>query len=248
MNSNALFYESGKRAVLLFHAFTSNSKDMLSLGRALERADYTVYAPVFSGHGTGNPDDLFDYGMKDWVQDGKDALAFLREKGYEEIAVFGLSLGGIVATTLLIEDDSLKGGGVFASPVVSGFDTRVPENFMEWYEAMKKQAGYSREEIAGQKTSAEVQLETILNGLSDHVSSLEPTYASLDKKIFIGQGDEDKMIDQQASVAFKEKLVQADVDFHWYKGAPHVLTTGRIGKDLQVDVLTFLSTLDWNGE
>ena len=246
MNKKDLFYESGSRAVLLFHAFTSTSKDMLSLGRALERADYTVYAPVFSGHGTGDPDDIFDYGMKDWVQDGKEALAFLRDKGYEEIAVFGLSLGGIVATTLLIEED-VKGGGVFASPVVSGFSNNVPENFMEWYESMKKQEGYSKEEIAGLKTSAEVQLQTVFEGINGHVKTLEESYADLDKKVFIAQGDKDTMIDKQSAVEFRDALTKADVDFHWYDNAPHVLTTGRIGKELQVDVLSFLSSLDWNG-
>ena len=246
MNKKDLFYESGSRAVLLFHAFTSNSKDMLSLGRALERAGYTVYAPVFSGHDTGDPDDIFDYDMSDWVQDGREALAFLREKGYDEIAIFGLSLGGIVATTLLLEEE-VKGGGIFASPVIAKYSSNVPQNFMIWYESMKKQEGYSKEEIAGLKTSAEVKLQTVLDSINEHVTSIEDSYSRLDKKIFIAQGDKDEMIDKQSAVDFKDALTQADVDFHWYDNAPHVLTTGRIGKELQVDVLSFLSSLDWNG-
>lgn len=245
MKTKSLFYESGKRAVLLFHAFTSNPKDMLSLGRALERADYTVYAPVFSGHGTSDPDDIFDYSINDWVNDGKEALRFLKDKGYDEVAVLGLSLGGIVATDILLTED-VVGGGVFASPVISEFDTNVPGNFMVWYESMKEQKGHSREEIAGLKTTAEVKLKATLDDVNNHVAEMEKEYAALTKKIFIAQGGKDEMINKQSAVEFKEALTNAEVDFHWYEDGPHVLTTGKIGKELQIDVLTYLSSLEWS--
>ncbi|PRY82631.1 alpha/beta hydrolase [Alkalibacterium olivapovliticus] len=245
MKAKSLFYESGKRAVLLFHAFTSNPKDMLSLGRALERADYTVYAPVFSGHGTSDPDDLFDYTIEDWVKDGKEALAFLKEKGYEEIAVMGLSLGGIVATHLLLNEE-VMGGGIFASPVISDFDTNVPDNFMVWYESMKENEGYARDEIAGLKTTAEVKVRVILDSIHNHVSEMEKEYDSISKKVFIAQGGKDEMINDQSAVAFRDALTNAEVSFHWYEDAPHVLTTGKIGKEVQIDVLTYLSTLEWS--
>lgn len=245
MKAKSLFYEKGKRAVLLFHAFTSNPKDMLSLGRALERADYTVYAPVFSGHGTSDPDDLFNYSITDWVNDGKKALQFLKEKGYDEVAVLGLSLGGIVATDLLLNEEVI-GGGIFASPVISEFDTNVPENFMLWYESMKENAGHSREEIGGLKTSAEVQLKVILEGINSHVSEMEKEYDTISKKVFIAQGGKDEMINDQSAVGFKDALENAEVFFHWYEDAPHVLTTGKVGKEVQIDVLTYLSTLEWS--
>lgn len=245
MNTKSLFYESGKRAVLLFHAFTSNPKDMLSLGRALQRADYTVYAPVFSGHGTADPDDLLDYSINDWVNDGKEALQFLKNKGYEEVAVLGLSLGGIVATHLLLNEDVI-GGGTFASPVLSEFDTNVPDNFMVWYESMKENLDYSKEEIAGLKTTAEVKVKAILDGVNSHVAEMEKEYGTISKKVFIAQGGKDEMINEQSAVEFKEALKNAEVDFHWYEDGPHVLTTGKIGKEVQIDVLTYLSTLEWS--
>ncbi|WP_462226391.1 alpha/beta hydrolase [Alkalibacterium sp.] len=245
MKKKDLFYEKGKRAVLLFHAFTSTSKDMLSLGRALERADYTVYAPVFSGHGTKNPDDLFDYSIEDWVKDGQEALRFLKEKGYEEVAVFGLSLGGIVATHLLLNEDVI-GGGTFSSPVISTHRTNVPENFMVWYQDMKEKAGYSREEIAGLKTSAEAKLEATLDGVNSHVAEMEKEYSTLNKKLFVAQGGKDTMIEAKSAAEFRDALTQAEVEFKWYEDGPHVITTGKIGKELQVDVLTYLSTLEWS--
>ncbi|WP_080147023.1 alpha/beta hydrolase [Marinilactibacillus piezotolerans] len=246
MRDRTIFFEKGPRAVLLFHAFTSNPNDMRGLARALERADYTVYAPTLSGHGTENPDDIFKYGIEDWKKDGEKAYQYLKDKGYDEIAVFGLSLGGVVATHLMLTKD-VKAAGTFSSPVISNEHSHVPRNFMMWYEYMKKNEGYSKEEIAGQKTSAEPQLDTILKHLNEFIQTMVPNYKDVSKNVFIAQGGQDEMIDPHQAGKYRDALVQANVDFHWYDDAPHVITTGQIGKQLQIDLLSFLSTLEWDG-
>lgn len=244
MRDRTIFFKKGPRAVLLFHAFTSTPNDMRSLARALERADYTVYAPTLSGHGTGDPDDIFDYGIDDWKKDGEKAFQFLKGKGYDEIAVFGLSLGGIVATHLMLTQD-VKAAGVFASPVINNERNNVPENFMPWYESMKRNLGKTKEEIAELKTAAEPKLERILRELNDFVKSMVPDYSEITLPVFIAQGGADEMIDPHLAGEYRDALKNAEVDFHWYEDAPHVITTGQVGKDLQVDLLSFLSTLDW---
>lgn len=247
MNNQSLFYESGKRAVLLFHAFTSTPKDVLSLARALERADYTVYAPVLSGHGTGDLDDLFDYTIEDWTKDGEEAVAFLKSKGYDQIAVFGLSLGGVVASHLLLNEEAVIGGGTFSAPVVTQYDNHVTDSFLPWYKNVKREEGYDREELAGLMTKAEVELKAMFADLKEHVSTMEEKYPSLNKKVFIGQGEKDELIEPDTARIFRESLEQADVSIKLYEDGEHVITTGKVGKELQTHVLTFLSTLDWNG-
>ena len=69
----------------------------------------------------------------------------------------------------------------------------------------------------------------------------------LSKNVFIAQGGQDEMIDPHQAGKYRDALVQANVDFHWYDDAPHVITTGQIGKQLQIDLLSFLSTLEWDG-
>jgi len=247
MKDQSLFYENGKRAVLLFHAFTSTPKDVLSLARALERAEYTVYAPVFSGHGTGDLDDLFDYKIEDWMKDGEEAVAFLKEKGYDEIAAFGLSLGGVVATHLLLNEDAVIGGGTFSAPVVTEYDTNVPGSFLPWYKNVKREEGYDRDELAGLMTKAEIELKEMFEDLNEHVSSMEQQYPTMNKKIFIGQGEQDELIEPDTARLFRESLSEAEVSVKLYEEGEHVITTGSVGKELQTHVLTFLSTLDWNG-
>lgn len=247
MNNQALFYEKGKRAVILFHAYTSSPKDVISLARALERADYTVYAPVLSGHGTGNLDDLFDYRIEDWMKNGEDAVAFLRGKGYEEVAVFGLSLGGVVATHLLLNEETVIGGGTFSSPVTTKFENHLPDSFLPWYKNVKREEGYDRDELAGLMTKAEVELNAMINDLEEHVSTMEKEYGTLNKKVFIGQGGKDELVEPETARAFREALSQAEVSIKLYEEGPHVITTGSVGKELQTHVLTFLSTLNWDG-
>lgn len=247
MNNQSLFYESGERAVLLFHAFTSTPRDVISLARALERANYTVYAPVFSGHGTSNLDDLFNYSIEDWIKDGEEALAFLKDKGYEEIAVFGLSLGGVVATHLLLNEEAAIGGGTFSAPVTTTYDHHVTENFLSWYKTVKRTKGYERDELAGLMSKAEIELKEMFANLKTFVSKIEEEYPTLDKKIFIGQGEKDELIEPDTARIFRESLSQAEVSIKLYEDGEHVITTGSVGKELQTHVLTFLSTLNWDG-
>lgn len=246
MRDRTFFFEGGPRAIVLMHAFTSTPNDVRSLGRALHRADYTVYAPTFKGHGTSDPDDILNARPSDWVNDGKEALQFLRDKGYEEIGAFGLSLGGTMATRLLL-DEPVIAGGTFCSPVVNTGQSNVPSSFWAFYEKMKKELGHTQSRIEVMKEEAKPKFDEIMTELDELVNSMTPRYKDVTKPVFIAQGGADEMIDPQASVLFKEELTNAPVDFHWYEEAPHAITVGKSGKELQIDFLTFLSTIDWNG-
>ncbi|WP_427871291.1 alpha/beta hydrolase [Listeria aquatica] len=92
-------FETGKRAVLLLHGFTGSSADVRMLGRFLQENNYTAYAPQYKGHGV-SPDLLLKTGPSDWWQDVLDAYDHLRELGYQEIAVCGLSLGALFSLKL----------------------------------------------------------------------------------------------------------------------------------------------------
>ena len=61
------------------------------LGRFLETKGYTCHAPHYKGHGVP-PEELVTTGPTDWWKDVMMAYDFLKSKGYDEIAVAGLSL------------------------------------------------------------------------------------------------------------------------------------------------------------
>lgn len=55
---------------------------------------YTSLAPQYRGHGTA-PEKLITTNPDEWWQDVQEAYQRLHEAGYQEIAVAGLSLGGV---------------------------------------------------------------------------------------------------------------------------------------------------------
>ena len=86
-------------AVLLLHGFTGNSADVRMLGRFLEKKGYTCHAPIYKGHGVP-PEELVHTDPEDWWQDVTEAYQLLKDKGFEKIAVVGLSLGGVFSLKL----------------------------------------------------------------------------------------------------------------------------------------------------
>lgn len=141
-----LFTQNGSRAVLLLHAYSGSSNDVRMLSRYLEKENYTVYSPNFSGHATVSPEDILEKTTNDWWQDTLDAVQFLKEQGYQEIAIFGLSMGGIFTMRALTSQlEGVIGGGFFCSPIFP-VKNKVPENFLLYAEKVLKTAGVSAEE------------------------------------------------------------------------------------------------------
>lgn len=234
------YYEKrGPKAIILFHAYTSSPIDVLSLGRALAREDYTVYMPTFDGHGLDNPDEILKYGIEDWIQNGEDAYQKLVNDGYENISVFGLSLGGIIATDLMLKHD-VTAYGAFSSPLMPNQETNIPNYFWSWYQAKKKKLGATETEITSQKDRVFERINEILKGINNHVVDMAKEYGNVKLPIFLGQGRLDGMIESTEVRKLKKEFKQVDVDFHCYQKAPHVITTGRAGTDLRKDLLVFL--------
>mgnify|MGYP003505977627 CR=1 FL=1 len=94
--------EAGKRAVLLLHGFTGNTNDVKRLGKYLADRNYTVHAPLYKGHG-GDPATLIQSSPAEWWNSVIEGYDELRHLGYDEIAVAGVSLGGIFSLKLGVE-------------------------------------------------------------------------------------------------------------------------------------------------
>lgn len=239
LNKKYNYEKKGQKAVILFHAYTGTPNDVGSVSRALQRENYTVLTPTLDGHGLEDPNELLKYGINDWIKNGEEAYQTLVDDGFTDISVFGLSLGGIVATHLML-NKKVKTYGVFSSPVLSSTDSNVPENFWMWYKFKMKKMGHDQNEINAKEAEVMNQLRKILTGINAYTDTLSEKYESVNLPVFIGQGGADEMIKAEQAYEFRDALKNAQVDFHWYEDAPHVITVGRIGKELQKDILAFL--------
>nr|WP_181429484.1 alpha/beta fold hydrolase [Enterococcus plantarum] len=243
-----LFTQNGSRAVLLLHAYSGSSNDVRMLSRFLEKENYTVYSPNFSGHATMAPEDILEKNTNDWWQDTRDALQFLKDKGYQQIAVFGLSMGGIFTMSALTSQvEGIIGGGFFCSPIFP-VKNKVPENFVLYADKVLKTAGVSAEERAERMVKIK---DASFAQLKDIQSFSERTANNLGQvkvPVFMAQSGSDEMIDPHGVYQTAQALTQTRFTLNWYPNSGHVLTIGPDHKQLEQDVMAFLNTLSWNEE
>lgn len=238
-----IYKENGDHAVILFHAYTSQSNDFISVTRELTKRNYTVYAPTLSGHGVSDPSDILNYTIEDWVEDGREALEFIRNEGYEKISVFGLSLGGVIATALAMTDDDIQSFGTFSSPVMIKDKDDISKQFFKWFYSNKQELGIDEQQATIQAKEAVSGMKQMISHMNEYKQQLSKSYPNYTKEVFIAQGAKDRLIDPNHAKAFKNELKQAKVTFKWYEEGGHVITIGSVGKQLREDLADFLDNL-----
>ncbi|MGM0215129.1 alpha/beta hydrolase [Enterococcus sp. AZ109] len=238
-----IFLPHGSRAVLLLHAYSGSPNDVRMLSRSLEKLDYTVYAPKYSGHGTNDPLDILTQKPIIWWEETKKALSFLQEHGYEQIAVFGLSMGGIFATRLLTEQmPEVVGGGFFCSPI-SPVKNTVVESFLLY----AKQVLESSEATAVDKRIASYRelIQEQFSLIQEQASLAYEKLPDLQQPYFMAQAAKDLMIEPMGVFKTAEKLKGTRFQLNWYPKSGHVITVGPERRQLEQDVADFLASLDW---
>ena len=245
----SLFLPHGKRAVVLLHAYSGSPNDVRMLARFLEKSDYTIYAPLFTGHGTSDPLDILQEHSEQWWQDSLKAVDFLQAKGFHEMAVLGLSMGGTLATRLLSElPDRFVGGGFFCSPIAP-VKTNVTENFLLYAKQVLERSGAeaSEEKIESYRPLVEQQLASIEKQAQTAYENL----TQIKRPFFMAQAGQDEMIEADGVFRTAERLQQTAFSLNWYPKSGHVITVGPERRQLEQDVADFLATLGWrenNGE
>lgn len=228
-------YEGTDTGVVLLHAYTGSPNDMNFMGRALQRAGYGVYAPLFTGHGTIEPMDILTKGNPDiWWAEASAAVSHMTAK-YDRVFVFGLSLGGIFAMKALEILPGVTAGGVFSSPILPGKHHLVP-GFLRYAQYMNRLAG-----VPDESTQILAYLPGQLAAIDNFATGVAADLYLVNKPIFIGQAGADELVDGQLAYQLPDALINApQVDFHWYDNAKHVITVNSAHHALQQDVIAFM--------
>ncbi|AMB98787.1 hypothetical protein AWM75_01710 [Aerococcus urinaehominis] len=239
--------EDAKRAILLLHAYTGSANDVRMLGRALNRAGYTVYAPHLSGHATADVFDLVDFSASQWVADGQAAYEKLKNQGYQEIAIFGLSLGGVIATQLVINNPEVLAGGVFCSPIMTEDlkQTQVPSQFVQYTKQVLKAQEFNQMDIERALEKIQPGLEQTLNSINSLQAQIRQDLEKISCPFFIADAGQDELISHQSGADLNKVLVNAQTDYHHYPESGHVVTVGPTRRQLEADLITFLDHLAW---
>lgn len=193
-------------------------------------------------------EDILAKSTSDWWQDTIEAIQFLKEHGYKELAIFGLSMGGIFTMSALTDQlEGVIGGGFFCSPIVP-VKNKVPENFALYADKVLKMAGVSTQERAERMVNIKTASYEQLSDIEAFSKQTANKLAQIEVPVFMAQAGKDEMIDPMGVYQTAQALTQTRSTLNWYPNSDHVLTVGPDHKQLEQDVLAFLNTLSWNEE
>ncbi len=209
------FFEAGERAVLLLHGFTGNSADVRMLGRFLESKGYTCHAPIYKGHGVP-PEELVHTGPDDWWQDVMNGYQFLKNKGYEKIAVAGLSLGGVFSLKLGYTVP-IEGIVTMCAPMYIKSEETMYEGVLEYAREYKKREGKSAEQIEQEmerfKQTPMKTLKALQALIADVREQLDLIYAPT----FVVQARHDHMINPDSANIIYNEIESPVKQIKWYE-------------------------------
>ena len=241
-----LFEKHSKKGVLLLHAYSGSSNDVRYIARHLEKYDYSVYLPIFSGHGTLEPFDILMSNPKNWQREVTEAVNLMKAHGIEQIAVFGLSMGGIFALDLLTENlPEVIGGGAFCSPVVMG-ENQVAQNFLIYAKNVWQMQDFSKQEIEEKIERMKVDQPLQLAEIEKFAVATAEQLSKVQVPVFLAQGGKDEMILPESVFQTAQKLTQTHITLQWYEKSGHVVTVDCEKNELINDLLAFLAKLSWN--
>ncbi|MFS0822019.1 alpha/beta hydrolase [Bacillus sp. 1P02SD] len=237
------FFEGGERAVLLLHGFTGNSADVRMLGRFLENRGYTCHAPIYKGHGVP-PEELVHTGPEDWWEDVMNAYQLLKNKGYDKIAVAGLSLGGVFSLKLGYTVP-IKGIVTMCAPMYLKSEEVMYESVVEFAREYKRFEGKSPEQIDKEIEEFKKTPMNTLKALQNLIAEVRNNVDMIYSPTFVAQARHDKMINPDSANIIYEAIENDFKKIKWYEESGHVITLDKERDQLHEDVYAFLEQLDW---
>jgi len=236
-------FEAGERAVLLLHGFTGNSADCRMLARFLEKKGYTCHAPQYKGHGVP-PEELVHTGPEDWWQDVMEGYTFLKDRGHQEIAVAGLSLGGVFSLKLGYTVP-IKGIIPMCAPMYIKSEEVMYQGILEYAREYKRYEGKSQEVIEQEMVEFQKTPMKTLKALQQLIADVRNNVDMIYAPTFVVQARHDHMINTESANIIYSEVESTNKKIKWYEESGHVITLDKERDQLHEDVYEFLEGLDW---
>lgn len=237
-------FEAGPRAVLLLHAFTGDSADVRMLGRYLETKNYTVHAPIYRGHGKG-PEQLLETNPTMWWEDVLQAYTHLKRLGYSEIAVAGLSLGGLLSVKLAYTKN-LKGLVAMATPMFFDNEVKLTAAFKMYAMRYKKLHGINQQRALEEIEQIMQQAPKTIRTLQPFIDEVRNNLTNIKLPTLIVQPSKDQLIGTEHAPYIFENISSDNKKLLWYEQSTHVVTVDKEKDRLHEDVYRFLESLNWS--
>lgn len=213
------------------------------LGRFLEKKGYTTHAPIYEGHGV-EPEELVGTTADQWWQDALDGYNHLKELGYDEIAVAGLSLGGVLSLKLAYQKP-LKAAIPICTPVFFDNIKELSGGFKQFAKQYKQLQQKDEEQIDEEIDRLFEQSDETFDSLSKLIEEVHDHIDEIYTPTLVLQAEDDELINTDSANYIYEHVQADEKDIKWYEGAPHVITLSDYKDQVHEDVYAFLEKLDW---
>ena len=239
----AFTLEGGKRAVLLLHGFTGSTKDVKRLGQYLQKRGYTCHAPMYRGHGV-TPEELLQTSPADWWQDVVEGYNHLKNLGYKEIAVAGISLGGVFSLKVA-EEFPVKAVVSMCAPIKRNSTDGLFDRLYNYAKIYKSFEGKSKEEILDELETLKMTNRDSFNGVHEMTEMTCGGLQLINSPTLVLQGLLDDDIYQESASFIHERVETDEKEIIWYKDSGHIITVGKEKDKVCEDVYEFLNQVEW---
>lgn len=236
-------FEAGPRAVLLLHGFTGHTADVRMLGRFLEKKGYTSHAPIYRGHGAP-PEELIETRPDQWWEDVQKAFQHLKDLGYNEIAVAGLSLGGVFSLKLAYSQN-IKGVIPMCAPMFFDNEKQLTSGFQVFSKEYKQLEGKDEETIQNEVSYLMEHSSPMFEALGKLITDVKSNVDTIYTPTMVVQARQDKMINPASATYIYENVEAEQKEINWYEESGHVITIDKEKEQLHEDIYQFLESLDW---
>jgi carboxylesterase len=237
----SFFLKGGSKAVLLLHSFTSNPRDMRQLGRYLNGKGYTCFAPIYEGHGL-SPEQLIHTTPTDWWKSVEEGYHFLKNEGYQYIAVIGVSLGGVFALNVG-QRFNVNGIVIMSVPYKREVDS-LKGRILKFARAYKQFEGKEEQQICVEIKKLEKLSSESLVSFKNHID-ITMQDLKINKPIRIMYGELDEPLYKESANYIYDNVITSNKSVKSYLNSKHLMTLGKDQEIIHTDILSFLKSLQW---
>lgn len=231
-----------KKGALLIHGFTGSPSEMRLLGEHLHRENYTVLAPRLAGHGT-TPEDMACTSWRHWYSSVLDAYYLLAAQ-CDEIVVIGLSMGGLLALELAV-NESVQKVISLSAPIY------IAEKRLPWLPVASLFANFvprRRKPMAGVDACYSVCYQrTPLKSLKSLLELIGHVRGELDKvsqPLLIIQSRAEKTVVPKSAQFIYDHVLGEQKKIVWLKKSGHIVTLDMERETVFKEIDQFLTETD----
>ena len=164
--------------------------------------------------------------------------------GHNEIAVAGLSLGGVFSLKLGYTVP-IKGIIPMCAPMYIKSEEVMYQGILDYAREYKKHEGKSPELIEEEMGNFQKTPMKTLKALQELIADVRDQIDLIYAPAFVVQARHDQMINTDSANIIYNQIESPVKKLKWYEQSGHVITLDKERDQLHEDVYAFLEKLDW---